>query len=192
MMFARPRALTRRYRARTGSASPRIAVPILVTTDGKQHSEMRRRVLPAFTLAALESWRPLIDELAAKLVDDVLRNPGCDVVERLTVPMPMLLIAHLMGVPDGDIDDFRRRSSDVVKVADTAISPRGMIGFASCMGGLLSIYRYFQNQFAVGGLKGSDTLLGSVAGSERGRLDRRHRAVLRRNADAVGGKRDDH
>lgn len=155
-----------------GVSRPRIAVPILVTTDGKQHSEMRRRVLPAFTRAALESWRPLIDELAARLVDDVLTNPGCDVVERLAVPMPMLLIAHLMGVPDGDIDDFRRWSSDVVKVADTAISPRGMIGFASCMGGLLSIYRYFQNQFAVGGLKGSDTLLGSLLDqNEAGSID---------------------
>jgi cytochrome P450 len=155
-----------------GVSRQRLAVPILVTTDGKQHSEMRKRVLPAFTRAALENWRPLIDELAAKLVDDVLNDPGCDVVERLAVPMPMLLIAHLMGVPEGDVDDFRRWSTDVVKVADMAITPRGALSLASSMGGLLSIYRYFQDQFAVGGLKGSDTLLGSLLDqNESGSMD---------------------
>lgn len=155
-----------------GVSRQRIAVPILVTTDGEQHSAMRRRVLPAFTRAALESWRPLIDELAAKLVDDVMTTPGCDVVDRLAVPMPMLLIAHLMGVPDADIDDFRRWSTDVIKVADISVTLRGMVGFASSMGGVLSIYRYFQDQFAVGGLKGSDTLLGSLLHqNEAGSMD---------------------
>lgn len=155
-----------------GVTRVRVAVPSLVTTDGAQHAEMRRRVLPAFTRAALESWRPLIDELAAKLVDDVLNDPGCDVVQRLAVPMPMLLIAHLIGVPDGDVDDFRRWSTDVASMADTALTPRGVISFASCMGGALSMYRYFQDQFAVGGLKGSDTLLGSLlAQNEAGAMD---------------------
>lgn len=156
----------------SGVTRARVAVPSLVTTDGEQHAEMRRRVLPAFTRAALESWRPLIDELAVKLVDDVVNDPGCDVVERLAVPMPMLLIAHLMGVPDGDVDDFRRWSTDVASMADTAFSPRGIISFASCMGGALSMYRYFQDQFAVGGLKGSDTLLGSLLEqNEAGAMD---------------------
>lgn len=155
-----------------GVSRQRVAVPIMLTTDGQRHAEMRKRVLPAFTRAALESWRPLIDELAAKLVDDVLNDPGCDVVERLAVPMPMLLIADLMGVPDGDVDDFRRWSTDVVKMTDMALSPRGAMSLASCMGGLFSIYRYFQDQFAVGGLKGSSTLLGSLLDqNESGSMD---------------------
>lgn len=155
-----------------GVTRARVAVPILVTTDGKRHAEMRKRVLPAFTRAALESWRPLVEDLAAKLVDDVLGDPGCDVVQRLTVPMPMLLIAHLMGVPDADIDDFRRWSTDVASMADTALTPRGVVHFASSMGGALSMYRFFTDQFAVGGLKGSDTLLGSLlAQNEAGVMD---------------------
>lgn len=155
-----------------GVSRARIAVPVLVTTDGKRHSEMRRRVLPAFTRAALESWRPLIDELAAKLVEDVLNDPGCDVVQRLAVPMPMLLIAHLMGVPDGDLEDFRKWSTDVVRISEMELSTRGVAGFASSLGGVLAIYRYFQDQFAAGGLKGSDTLLGSLLDqNEAGSID---------------------
>ncbi len=68
----------------------RMAGPLLVTMDGKRHSEMRRHVGPAFTKAAMESWQEMIDDLAARLVGEVLDNPGCDVVQRLAIPMPML------------------------------------------------------------------------------------------------------
>lgn len=120
---------------------------------------MRRQVLPAFTKAALESWRPMIDELAAELVGEVLHNPGCDVVQRLAVPMPVRLIAHLLGVPD------------TVQVTDLALTPRGAQKLASALSGSWSMNRYFRRQFAVGGLKGSDTILGRLlAENEAGSL----------------------
>ena len=123
---------------------------------------MRRHVLPAFTKAALDSWQAMIDELAAKLVGEVLDNPGCDVVQRLAIPMPMLLIAHMLGIPDGDIDDFRRWSTAAVQMAEVDISRRGLTRLTSSIGGIRDIYRYFRQQFAVGGLKGTDTLLGKL------------------------------
>jgi cytochrome P450 len=140
----------------------RMAGPLLVTMDGKSHNEMRRHVLPAFTKAALDSWQAMIDELAATLVGDVLDNPGCDIVQRLAVPMPMLLIAHMLGIPDGDVDDFRRWSTAAIRMADVDISRRGLTRLTSSIGGIREIYRYFRQQFAVGGLKGSDTLLGKL------------------------------
>ena len=140
----------------------RMAGPLLVTMDGKRHNEMRRHVLPAFTKAALDSWQAMIDELAAKLVGDVLDNPGCDMVQRLAIPLPMLLIAHMLGIPDGDVDDFRRWSAAAVRMADVDISRRGIAGLTSSIGGIRDIYRYFRQQFAVGGLKGSDTVLGKL------------------------------
>jgi cytochrome P450 len=140
----------------------RMAGPLLVTMDGKRHNEMRRHVLPAFTKAALESWQALIDGLAVKLVGEVLDNPGCDVMQRLAIPMPMLLIAHMLGIPDGDIDDFRRWSAAAVRAADVDMSRRGMTSLKSSIGGIRDIYRYFRQQFAVGGLKGSDTVLGKL------------------------------
>ena len=127
-----------------------MAGPLLVTMDGKSHNEMRRHVLPAFTKAALESWQAMIDELAAKLVGEVLDNPGCDIVQRLAIPMPMLLIAHMLGIPDGDVDDFRRWSTAAVQMADVDISRRGLTRLTSSIGGIRDIYRYFRQQFAVG------------------------------------------
>jgi cytochrome P450 len=145
-----------------GVTRTKFSLPILITTDGERHAQMRRQVLPAFTKAALESWRPMIDRLAIELVDDVLNNPGCDVVQRLAVPMPMRLIAHLLGVPDSDVDDFRCWSEAAVQVTDLALSPRGVGKLASSVGATRTIYRYFRRQFRTGGLKGSDTILGRL------------------------------
>jgi cytochrome P450 len=139
-----------------------MAGPLLVTMDGKPHNEMRRHVLPAFTKAALDSWQAMIDELAAKLVGEVLDNPGCDMVQRLAIPMPMLLIAHMLGIPNGDVDDFRRWSAAAVRATDVDMSRRGLTSLTVSIGGIRDIYRYFRQQFAVGGLKGSDTVLGKL------------------------------
>lgn len=145
-----------------GVTRTKFALPILITTDGEKHAQMRRQVLPAFTKAALESWRPMIDRLAAEMVGDVLHNPGCDVVQRLAVPMPVRLIAHLLGVPDTDVDDFRRWSEASVQFTDLSLTARGVKKLAAAVGGSWSMNRYFRRQFAIGGLKGSDTILGRL------------------------------
>jgi cytochrome P450 len=123
---------------------------------------MRRQILPAFTKAALDSWRPMIDKLAVQLVGDLLDNPGSDAVGRLAVPMPMRLIAHMLGVPDTDVDKFRRWSEAAVQVTDLSLTRRGVNKLAASVSGSRSIYRYFYRQFAAGGLKGSDTILGRL------------------------------
>lgn len=145
-----------------GVSRARIAPPLLVTTDGKRHNEMRRQVIPAFTKTALESWQPMIDELAVKLVGEVLDAPGCDVVQRLTIPMPMLLIAHILGVPDGDLNEFRRWSEASVQATQVELSRRGITSLTSSITGVRNIHCYFRNQFATGGLKGSATILGKL------------------------------
>ena len=145
-----------------GVTRTKFSLPILITTDGERHAQMRRQILPAFTKAALDSWRPMIDRLAVELVGDVLDNPGCDAVQRLAVPMPMRLIAHMLGVPDTDVDEFRRWSEAAVQVTDLALTRRGVGKLAASVSGSRSIYRYFYRQFAVGGLKGSDTILGRL------------------------------
>jgi cytochrome P450 len=155
-----------------GPTLTRFRVPMLVSLDGEKHARMRRQVLPAFTKATLDSWRPIIDQHAAETVREVLDNPGCDVVQRLAIPMPVRLIAQLLGIPDTDIDDFRRWSEAAVQVTDLAPTTRGVRKLARALGGSWALHRYFNRQFAVGGgLTGSDTILGRLlAETEAGSL----------------------
>ena len=121
----------------------RIRTPILVSLDGEQHARQRRQVMPAFTKAALESWRPIIDRLAAETVHGVLASPGCDVVQQLAIPMPVRLIAQLLGVPDTDVDDFRRWSEASVQITNLALTARGARNLAGSLRGSWAMHRYF-------------------------------------------------
>src|SRR5690606_4443436 len=44
-----------------------------------------------------------------------------DAVEHLTAPIPLLVIAELLGIPDGDRSDFRRWSDAVIESTDRPV-----------------------------------------------------------------------
>ena len=46
-----------------GVTMGRVELPVLLTSDRPAHTRMRKQVQPAFTRAALESWRPMVDHL---------------------------------------------------------------------------------------------------------------------------------
>lgn len=92
----------------------------LITTDPPRHTRLRSLVNRAFTprvLGTLEPWLvDVVDELLADMpTDDV------DIVEKLTVPLPVTAIARLLGVAAGDRDRFKRWSDAVVGVTDRGI-----------------------------------------------------------------------
>jgi cytochrome P450 len=149
-----------------GVTRMRVAPPLLVTTDGQRHTEMRRQVLPAFTRAALDSWRVMIDELAVQLVEAVLAEPGTDIVQRLAIPMPMLLIANMLGVPESDMDDFREWSEDSIRVAGVEMTMDGAVNLMSSLKGMREMYHYLRYHIENSDLKGEETLLGRLVAQE--------------------------
>jgi hypothetical protein len=95
-------------------------IPMMVMTDPPRHTRLRALVNKAFTprvLAALEPWLvEVVDELLAEMpADDV------DIVEALTVPLPVTAIARLLGIPESDRAQFKRWSDAVVGVSDSGI-----------------------------------------------------------------------
>ncbi|EHI13395.1 putative cytochrome P450 128 [Mycolicibacterium thermoresistibile ATCC 19527] len=138
----------------------RMSAPLAVLTDGEEHARLRKQVQPGFSKGAMESWQEIVEKLAVEHVTDLLANPGCDVVQRLAIPMPIRLIAGILGVPDTDLDDFRRwseRGVGLMEVKPTAITEAARSAIA-----MASLCRYLRQQFAHGGLKGSDTVLGRL------------------------------
>ena len=135
---------------------------VLVLSDGEQHALLRRKIQPAFTRKTLDSWTPMIDGLGRDLVADVVANPGCDVVQRLAIPMPIRMIAHILGVPGGDLDEFRRMSQAAIRVIDFSPSLEGVVTFVKSTAAVMGLRRYFMDQFASGGLKGSETVMGRL------------------------------
>ncbi|MDA2894947.1 cytochrome P450 [Mycolicibacterium sp. BiH015] len=145
-----------------GVTRMRISAPVLVLSDGAEHARLRKQVQPGFSKGAMASWQKMTDELAKQLVSEVLAEPGCDVVRRLTIPMPMRMIAHILGVPDADVDKFRAWSEAGMHIVDFEASRHGVIRFGKAVASMAALQRYFMRQFSSGGLKGSDTVLGRL------------------------------
>jgi cytochrome P450 len=74
--------------------------------DPPEHTRLRRLVAPAFTPAKVAGREDLAARLATRLVDDAARQGRFDLVAAVAVPLPVAIIADILGVPDADADAF--------------------------------------------------------------------------------------
>jgi cytochrome P450 len=91
----------------------------LLSKDGEDHRRLRRLVTKAFTPRIVEQLRPRIQELADELIDRVAARGGMELVDDFAFPLPITVIAELLGIPIEDRDRFREWSSNVVTPALT-------------------------------------------------------------------------
>ena len=70
--------------------------------DRPEHLDMRRIVHGYFTPKAMESWRPFVVNAVKELLDAAEEKGSMDVMRDLATPLPVLVIAQMMGVPAED------------------------------------------------------------------------------------------
>jgi cytochrome P450 len=70
--------------------------------DRPDHLEMRRVVHGYFTPKSMEAWRPFVQKAVKELLDAAEKKGRMDVMRDLATPLPVLVIAQMMGVPDQD------------------------------------------------------------------------------------------
>jgi hypothetical protein len=88
---------------------------VLINTDQPRHTRLRAMLNKAFTPRRVASLEPWIRTLAAGLVDDA--GPGdVEVVSALAEPLPILVIASLIGVSRADLASFKTWSDAMVAV----------------------------------------------------------------------------
>ena len=70
--------------------------------DRPEHLDMRKIVHGYFTPKAMESWRPFVVNAVKELLDEAEEKGSMDVMRDLATPLPVLVIARMMGVPPED------------------------------------------------------------------------------------------
>lgn len=102
---------------------PEDRAPGMLFSDPPVHNRLRKLVSHAFKPSHIAAQRRLITRRAEQLVTQ-MRNLGrVDLVKALAAPLPVNVIAHMLGVVDGDMDSFKYWS-------DTIFSNIGDILFA--------------------------------------------------------------
>ena len=86
----------------------------LLSKDGDDHRRLRRLVTKAFTPRMVAALAPRIQEIADELLDAVEGNGEMDLVESYAFPLPIIVIAELLGIPSADRERFRVWSNSFV------------------------------------------------------------------------------
>jgi cytochrome P450 len=102
-------------------------------TEAADHTRMRALLQPHFSPRHLRPLIPKVEALTTGLLDDLdEEGPPADLHAKLAVPLPILVICELLGVPYTDRDQFRNWTKDAANVCDHARSEHG----------LAELYRY--------------------------------------------------
>ena len=98
--------------------------PTVLNSDPPVHTRLRTLLNRAFTPRAIEGLRPRIEEIAASLLADADAPGGrFDVATGFAQPLPIIVIAELLGVPPEDRDRFRRWSGAIARATDVLNTP---------------------------------------------------------------------
>lgn len=106
----------------------------MLTSDPPEHTRLRTLVNKAFTARAVDRLRDRIHEITDALVDGVADRSEMEVIGDFAYPLPITVIAELLGVPSDDRDFFREASSKIAvalgPIEDAEVAARAMEGSA--------------------------------------------------------------
>lgn len=90
---------------------------VLIASDPPDHTRMRKLANKGFTQRDVQQLEPRIREICRGMVDELLAAAAegrADLVKQLATPLPVVVIAEMLGIPAERRDDFKRWSDDTV------------------------------------------------------------------------------
>ncbi|MEJ3657460.1 cytochrome P450 [Actinomycetes bacterium KLBMP 9759] len=129
--------------------------PTILDMDPPDHTRLRKLVAKAFTVRRVAELRPRARELTARMLAGMrAEGPGADLVEHLSVPLPVTIICELLGVPVADRPIFRAGADAALSMTSQTPEQR-----ARSMG---AMYTYMSGLVAQRREHPTDDLLGAL------------------------------
>ncbi|MEV0172726.1 cytochrome P450 [Streptomyces sp. NPDC050803] len=131
----------------------------MLDLEPPDHTRIRRLVSKAFTPRTVEQLRPYVDRLAGELVDRLVEAGGGDLLADVAEPLPVAVIAEMLGIPEPDRAPLRPWSADICgmyelnppqDVADRAV--RASVEFSDYLRELIAERRKEPGEDLISGL----------------------------------------
>jgi cytochrome P450 len=97
------------------------ALDWLIFLDPPRHTKLRAIIQRTFTPRSIAALEPRIGELSRQLLEPALARGGMDLVTDYAVPLPVMVIAELIGIPLDDRVAFKRWSEAILGLGDTVL-----------------------------------------------------------------------
>jgi cytochrome P450 family 142 subfamily A polypeptide 1 len=86
----------------------------LIDEDAPRHTHLRRLINGGFTPRMVKKLEESFREITKSTIDKIAAQGECDFVQDIAVPLPLLLIAEMIGIHPDDRRDFHRWSDDMM------------------------------------------------------------------------------
>lgn len=91
--------------------------------DPPDHTRLRGLINKAFTRAAINALEPRVRALMGALLDAIDNPSGFDLMDAVAGPLPVMVIAEMLGVPQEDRAQFRRWSDRRARLLEPTLTP---------------------------------------------------------------------
>ncbi|MCU0497409.1 MAG: cytochrome P450 [Anaerolineae bacterium] len=99
-----PPELVQRY---PSDPTSELATRSMLFVDPPDHTRLRGLVHKAFTPRMIENLRPRIQGITQQLIDQMGTQGELDLIDQFAFPLPIIVIAELLGIPTEERDQFR-------------------------------------------------------------------------------------
>jgi cytochrome P450 family 142 subfamily A polypeptide 1 len=93
---------------------PRITNIGLIDEDEPRHNEMRGLINRGFTPRMVKQWEAVFQRITNETLDEIAPKGECDFVKDIAVPLPLLLIAEMIGIRREDRERFHQWSDAMI------------------------------------------------------------------------------
>jgi cytochrome P450 len=139
----------------------------LVMADGARHRFLRKIASHAFTPKAINEIEAQVQQIAAELFDEIPTDVELDFVDTVAAPLPMIMIALMLGVPRAELSSFRRWSDSFIEMAeDTLPQSADEYDLTEEIGDIIEFREYFTEQLEDRSANPRDDLLTMLTQAE--------------------------
>ena len=120
--------------------------PTLIQLDPPKHTDYRKLASKRFTPGRLRRLHGDIESLAKEIIDSLLsegQEGECDFVEKVSAPLPIAVIAWLLGVPREDWKLLFDWTNRTIGANDPDFKGEGQTGTETALAAMTELFTYF-------------------------------------------------
>ena len=135
----------------------------MLDLDPPDHTRLRSLVSKAFTPRSIAELGPRIQQIVDELLDAVEEKDSFDLIDSFAFPLPVIVIAEMLGVPAQDLEQFKEWSNDIVLSLEPILSEEQRVRFRRSEE---ELYEYFEGIIAQRRRNPQDDLISALLAAE--------------------------